>query len=132
MRHSLLEEISQKGKVDIGALKSHHLEHFFGSIRDVSRGDDSADHFVNRCFETNEIKRVSSSRVFLEAEQEKTSSECLLKYIQVVWRLYSFFREKGKFFDLHLFKLAIVDGNDIMTELEAFGIIADILSCGKM
>lgn len=112
----------------------------------MSRGDDSVDQFVNRCYdailkqvisknleiETNEIKRISSSGVFLEAEQEKTSSECILKYIQVAWCLYSPFRDKGEFFDLHLYKLATIDGNDIITESEAFEIIADILSCGQM
>lgn len=46
---SLSTQISQNKRVDLGALGSHHLEHFFGCIRRVSRGYNSVDQFVNRC-----------------------------------------------------------------------------------
>lgn len=143
---SLSHQISQNGCVDLGALGSHHLEHFFGAIRRVSRGDDSADQFLNRCYDSilkhiisrnldidfNEMKRVSSSGVFLEEEEKGTSSDCIHKYIQVAWCLYSDFRDKGEFFDMELYKLATNEGKELYTEEEAFGIIAEILECGQV
>lgn len=32
---ALSSQIAKTGKVDLGALGSHHLEHFFGSIRRI-------------------------------------------------------------------------------------------------
>lgn len=112
----------------------------------MSRGDDSADQFLNRCYDSilkhiisrnldidfNEMKRVSSSGVFLEEEEKGTSSDCIHKYIQVAWCLYSDFRDKGEFFDMELYKLATNEGKELYTEEEAFGIIAEILECGQV
>lgn len=75
---ALSVQISQKNAIDLGALGSHYLEHFFGHVRRVSKGDDSADMFISKCndaimkhiiskkleINTHEVKRVSSSGVF--------------------------------------------------------------------
>lgn len=78
-------------------------------------------HVISRNLDIdfNEMKRVFSSGVFLEKEEEETSSDCIHKYIQVAWCLFSNFRDKGKFFDMELYKLATNEGNELITEEEA-------------
>ena len=142
---SLSNQISKKGCVDLGALGSHHLEHFFGSIRRVSKGNDCSDKFLTMCYDailriiisnnlqidSTEIKRKSSSGFFIEEEEEVTNSHSIIDYIKIAWCLFSKFRNQGDFFDLNLFKLATENGEDLMSEEEAFGIIESILQCGQ-
>ncbi|KAK8897850.1 hypothetical protein M9Y10_000078 [Tritrichomonas musculus] len=142
---SLSNLISKKGRFDLGALGSHHLECFFGSICRVSRGNDCSDKFLAMCYDaifkiiisnnlqivSTKIKRKSSSGIFIEEEEEVTNSHSIIDYIKIAWCLFSKFRNQGDFFDLKLFRLATENGEDIMSEGEAFCIIESILQCGK-
>ena len=138
---ALANQISCSDCVDLGALGSHRLEHFFGGIRRISRGNDTSEHFQNRCYDsllkqiisknleiqTTEIKRVSSSGTFLDSSEETTNSLSIVDYIQLAWCLFSPFREQGEFFNLQLFSLATNEGKDIMDEEAAFHHIEEIL-----
>lgn len=120
---ALSSQIARTGKVNLGALGSYHLEHFFGSIRRISHGNDTADFFVNKCYDailkdliskileinTHEIKRVSSSGVRLDENKEVISFRPISYYLQLSWCLYCPFRQPGEFFNKSLFKLVTKD-----------------------
>lgn len=131
--------------VDLGALGSHHLEHFFGGIRRISNGNDTAEHFEycvydallknvikkNLFLKDTEARRISSSGVFLEQAEECTKSSPILAYIQLAWCLYSPFRQPGEFFNLQLFRISTIEGKDVMTEEDAFHHLEEIFMCGQ-
>lgn len=142
---ALSYQISQPECVDLGSLGSHHLEHFFGGIRRVSKGNDTAEHFVYRVYDAllkniikrnlsmkdTEERRVSSSGVFLEHAEEKAKSFSIITYIQLAWCFYSSFRQPGEFFNFQLFQIATIEGKDVMTEEEAFQHLEEILLFGQ-
>lgn len=60
--------------VDLGALGSHHLEHFFGGIRRISNGNDTAEHF-EYCVYDALLKNVIKKNLFLkDTEARRISS----------------------------------------------------------
>ena len=142
---SLICQISKKDSVDLGALGSHHLEHFFGNIRRLSQGNDTSNKFAKKCYDAllrqilshglnidiTEEKRVSSSGVFIEEQSEIVHSERFIDYLQVAWCLFAPFRENGEFFNQQVYQLATVDGSQIMSEEDAFEAIESILMSGQ-
>lgn len=73
---------------------------------------------------TREIKRVDENK-------EDIAFRPISYYLQHSWCLYCPFRQPGEFFNKSLFKLVTVDGKEIMSEEDAFGVIEEILNFGQ-